>query len=76
MSSPNHFLEKLLTAFKQGLKQAKELLSKDYSFQDLKNLKSLPKALQEKMASLKLASSNAVNTAPGFNEVVKKFHYK
>ena len=44
--------------------------------QDLKNLKSLPKALQEKMTSLKLASSNAVNTPPGSNQAVKNFHYK
>jgi len=43
----NQFMEKLLTF----LKRVKELLSKDYSMQDLKNLKnikSLPKALQQK----------------------------
>lgn len=76
MSGPNNFtgiLGKLLTSLKQGLRQAKVLLSKDYSLQDLKNLKSLPKTLQQKMSSLKLASSNA---AQGSTQVVEKFHYK
>lgn len=73
MSSPNNFSGNLLTALKQGLKQAKELLSKDYSLQDLKNLKSLPKVLQQKMAGLKLASSNV---AQGSTQAGAKFHYK
>ena len=73
MSSPNHFSGKLLAALKQGLKQAKELLSKDYSLQDLKNLKSLPKVLQQKMAGLKLAS---INAAQGSTQAGEKFHYK
>lgn len=73
MSSPNHFSGKLLTALKQGLKQAKELLRKDYSLQDLKNLKSLPKVLQQKTAGLKLASSNI---AQGSTQADEKFHYK
>ena len=73
MSSPNNFSGKLLTALKEGLKQAKELLSKDYSLHDLKNLKSLPKVLQQKMAGLKLASSNV---AQGSTQAGEKFHYK
>jgi type II secretory pathway component PulM len=73
MSSPNHFSGKLLTALKQGIKQAKELLSKDYSLQDLKNLKSLPKVLQQKMTGLKLVSSNAAQDSSKTNE---QFHYK
>ncbi len=53
----NAFSEKLL-AF---LKKVKALLTKDYSLQDLKNLKnfkSLPKALQQKLSAAS-ASSNA-----------------
>ncbi|MBU3556863.1 type II secretion system protein M [Polynucleobacter sp. Ross1-W9] len=76
MSSSNNFtgiLGKLLTSLKQGLRQAKALLSKDYSLQDLKNLKSLPKTLQQKMSSLKLAASNV---AQGSTQAGEKFHYK
>ena len=76
MSGPNHFSEKLLAALKQGLKQAKELLSKDYSLQDLKNLKSLPKVLQQKLSDLKLASSGTANTAQGSAQASEKFDYK
>lgn len=76
MSSPNNFSGKLLAALKQGLKQAKELLSKDYSLQDLKNLKSLPKVLQQKLSDLKLASSGTANTALGSAQASEKFHYK
>jgi type II secretory pathway component PulM len=46
--SPNQFSEKLVTF----LKKAKELLSKDYSIQDLKNLKSLPKTLKDKLSEV------------------------
>lgn len=53
----NRFSEKLI-AF---LKRAKELLSKDYSIQDLKNLKSLPKALQQKLSTTQLASTLIVD---------------
>ncbi|OJI04643.1 type II secretion system protein M [Polynucleobacter sp. MWH-Adler-W8] len=44
----NQFAEKLFTF----LKKVKELLSKDYSMQDLKNLKSLPKTLQQKFSEV------------------------
>ena len=70
---PNNFSEKLLTSIKQGLKQVKDLLSKDYSLQDLKNLKSLPKTLQQKLSGLKLSSSNA---ALGSTQAREKFDYK
>ncbi len=46
--SPKQFSEKLLTF----LRKVKELLSKDYSMQDLKNLKSLPKTLKEKLSEV------------------------
>lgn len=70
---PNHFSEKLLASIKQGLKQTKDLLSKDYSLQDLKNLKTLPKALQQKLSTLKSASSNTVS---GSTQAGEKFDYK
>lgn len=73
---PNNFSEKLLASIKQGLKQAKDLLSKDYSLQDLKNLKSLPKTLQQKLSGLKLASSNAANSSLGSTQASEKFDYK
>ena len=44
----NQLSEKLFTF----LKKVKELLSKDYSMQDLKNLKSLPRALQQKFSEV------------------------
>ena len=44
----NQLSEKLFTF----LKKVKELLSKDYSMQDLKNLKSLPKTLQQKFSEV------------------------
>ena len=44
----NQLAEKLFTF----LKKVKELLSKDYSMQDLKNLKSLPKTLQQKFSEV------------------------
>lgn len=70
---PNHFSEKLLASIKQGLKQTKDLLSKDYSLQDLKNLKTLPKTLQQKLSALKSASSNTVS---GSTQASEKFDYK
>jgi type II secretory pathway component PulM len=73
---PNNFSEKLFASIKQGLKQAKDVLSKDYSLQDLKNLKSLPKTLQQKLSGLKLASSNTANAAPGSTQASEKFDYK
>ena len=73
---PNNFSEKLLTSIKQGLKQAKDVLSKDYSLQDLKNLKSLPKTLQQKLSGLKMVSSNAANSPPGSTQASEKFDYK
>ena len=75
MSSLNNFSGKLLTALKQGLKQAKESLGKDYSLQDLKNLKSLPKVLRQKLSDLKLASSGTANTALGSTQASEKFNY-
>lgn len=73
MSSPNHFSGKLITALKQGIKQAKELLSKDYSLQDLKNFKSLPKVLQQKIAGWKLTSHRFAKDSA---LTAEKFHYK
>ena len=67
---PNHFSEKLLASIKQGLRQAKELLSKDCSLQDLK---ALPKTLQQKLSALKLGSSNSVS---GSTQSSEKFDYK
>lgn len=63
------FSEKLLAY----LKQIKSLLSKDYSLQDLKNLKALPKALQQKISSLKLPTSHASLSSV---QSATKFHYK
>ena len=54
----NRFSERLI-AF---LKKAKDVVSKDYSLQDLKNLKSLPKTLQEKLSSSETSSSSSVET--------------
>jgi type II secretory pathway component PulM len=70
---PNNFTEKLLASIKRGLRQAKDVLSKDYSLQDLKNLKSLPKTLQQKLSGLKSTSSNAVSDSTQAGE---KFDYK
>ena len=70
---PNNFSEKLLASIKQGLKQAKDLLSKDYSLQDLNNLKSLSKTVQQKLTGLKLSSSNI---ASGSAQASEKFAYK
>jgi hypothetical protein len=70
---PNKFTEKLLDSIKQGLRQAKDVLSKDYSLQDLKNLKSLPKTLQQKLSGLKSTSSNAVS---GSTQAGEKFDFK
>ena len=70
---PNNFSEKLLASIKQGLKQTKDLLSKDYSLQDLKNLKPLPKSLQQKLSGMKLASINAANSSPGSTQAGEKF---
>ncbi|MEA9604620.1 hypothetical protein VC159_09175 [Polynucleobacter sp. JS-JIR-II-c23] len=56
----NQFSQKLFTF----LKKVKALLSKDYSMQDLKNLKSLPKTLQQRFSEaqhgLGKASTSAV----------------
>ena len=70
---PNNFSEKLLASIKQGLKQTKELLSKDYSLQDLKNLKSLPKTLQQKLSGIKLPSTSVASSSIQAGE---KFDYK
>jgi hypothetical protein len=54
----NNFLDRLVTF----LKKVKELLSKDYSIQDLKNLKnikSLPKTLQQKFTEVQSGLSKA-----------------
>lgn len=67
--NPKPFSEKLLTY----IKQIKSLLSKDYSLQDLKNLKALPKTLQQKMSILKLSVSNVGLSS---TESGAKFHYK
>ncbi len=53
----DQFSEKLITF----LKKVKALLSKDYSLQDLKNIKSLPKLLQEKLAQSKTANTSAAS---------------
>ena len=53
----NQLSEKLFTF----LKRVKELLSKDYSMQDLKNLKSLPKTLQQKFSE---AQSTLIKSSP------------
>lgn len=53
----DQFFEKLLTF----LKKIKELLSKDYSIQDLKNLQSLPKILQQKMSTLRMTPSQTID---------------
>ncbi len=56
----NQLAEKLFTF----LKKVKELLSKDYSMQDLKNLKSLPKTLQQKFSEVQGGlSKTSANTA-------------
>jgi hypothetical protein len=55
MSSLDQFSEKLITF----LKKLKELLSQDYSLQDLKKIKSLPKLLQEKFSQAKTANTSA-----------------
>ena len=60
--SPNQFSEKFI-AF---LKKVKELSSKDYSMQDLKNLtnlKSLPKTLQQKFSEVRGGLSKASSSA-------------
>ena len=67
---PNNFSEKLLASIRQGLKQAKDMLSKDYSLQDLKTL---PKTLQQKLSGLKLVSSNGKS---GLTQASEKFDYK
>ena len=56
----NQCSEKLFTF----LKKVKELLSKDYSMQDLKNLKSLPKTLQKKFSEVQgdLSKTSASTT--------------
>jgi hypothetical protein len=63
----NSFLESLLTF----LKKAKDLLSKDYSMQDLKNLrnlksqvnlKSLPKVLKQKLSTVRVASTHGADS--------------
>jgi len=53
----DQFFEKLLTF----LKKVKELLSKDYSIQDLKNLQSLPKILQQKMSTVRMTPSQTID---------------
>lgn len=70
---PNHFSEKLLASIKQGLMQTKDLLSKDYTLQDFKRLKSLPKILQQKMAGLKLSSGNIDQ---GSTPAANQFNYQ
>ena len=55
----NQFAEKLLTF----LKKVKALLSKDYSMQDLKNLKSLPKTLQQKFSEVQSGFSKTSTSA-------------
>ena len=57
MSSLDQFSEKLIIF----LKKLKELLSQDYSLQDLKKIKSLPKLLQEKLAQSKTANTSAAS---------------
>ena len=57
MSSLDQFSEKLITF----LKKLKELLSQDYSLQDLKKIKSLPKLLQEKLAQSKTANTSTTS---------------
>lgn len=62
----NSFAEKCIGL----LKKAKELLSKDYSMQDLKKLKSLPKELKQALSATRLAStkaSSALEIAPKFD---------
>jgi hypothetical protein len=78
-SPMNQFSEKLITF----LKKVKELLSKDYSIQDLKNLKNLksfPKALQQKFseaqAGFSKASSGAERTSFTSSSSAVKFDIK
>jgi hypothetical protein len=53
----DEFFEKLRTF----LKKVKELLSKDYSMQDVKNLQSLPKILQQKLSTLRMTPSQTID---------------
>jgi len=64
-SPMNSFSEKLLSF----LKKVKELLSKDYSMQDLKNLKNLKLTLQQKFSEVqsglsKASASSELNSSP------------
>lgn len=68
----NSFSEKLLTF----LKKVKALLSKDYSLQDLKNLKSLPKALQEKLSEVQGGLSKASSSSGLIASSASKFDIK
>jgi hypothetical protein len=70
----NQFSEKLISF----LKKVKELLSKDYSMQDLKNLKSLPKTLQQKFSEVqgglsKLSPSSVQNLSSTSQFDIKQF---
>lgn len=64
----NSFSEKCIGLFKK----AKELLSKDYSMQDLKKLKSLPKELKQALSTTRLASAKATSAL----EIVPRFDAK
>lgn len=64
----NSFSEKCIGL----LKKAKELLSKDYSMQDLKKLKSLPKELKQALSAIRLASAKATSAL----EIVPRFDAK
>ena len=55
----NQLSEKLVTF----LKRVKELLSKDYSMQDLRNLKSLPKTLQQKFSEVQSVLSKSTTSS-------------
>lgn len=70
--SPKQFSEKLLTF----LKKAKELLSKDYSMQDLKNLKSLPKTLKEKLSEVQGGLSKASTSSELMTSSTTQFDLK
>lgn len=73
--NPNQFTEKLF-AF---LRKAKELLSKDYSMQDLrnlKNLKSLPKTLQQKFSEVQSGLSKTSLSSELVSSSASKFDIK
>jgi hypothetical protein len=71
----NSFSESLSTF----LKKVKELLSKDYSMQDLKNLKNLksfPKTLQQKLSVVQNGLSKTASSAESTASTISEFDIK